>query len=472
MLVGLLWAGVAGATTRAEQLLFAGNLAEALPVAREEAIADPDDLDAQERYIDALLSIGLLGLADQTYRARVEGEADADSWYLFGRVLVDPAEAERAYRRALGADPSHARAEMGLAAVYRATGRLAQAEASYAVAVERDRRLGEAWTGLIATQAALGRRDEAVATARRAIAALPSDADAYLALAALRPEEAVDVLTRAAVAAPSDPRVHASLAEAHLDRGNGAGAVVAAEHALTVSPGMADPALSLVFAEEMIVGNLDAQGYHELLAVRLVEPGDPFAALHTYDALVARYPRSPLPLMGRARVLAGQRDHDRAVADLGRAIGLDPRNQEAQAALGLVLVQAERAEEAVPILERVVARRAGDATLALALASAQESVGDRAGALETVEAARALRPLHVVAALTHARLLSEAGQPVRAYQELLKLAGDVPDERVVLALAAASRDIGRTAEAADLLDVLARSTGNPAFAELAGRLRR
>ena len=49
--------------SEAERLLRAGRVAEALPVARVEAESAPDDLDAQERYIDALLTMGLIGVA-------------------------------------------------------------------------------------------------------------------------------------------------------------------------------------------------------------------------------------------------------------------------------------------------------------------------------------------------------------------------------------------------------------------------
>ncbi|MGK0349098.1 MAG: tetratricopeptide (TPR) repeat protein, partial [Myxococcota bacterium] len=93
----------------AEDLMLAGRIAEALPVAQAEAEAAPGDMDAQERYIDGLLSMGLLGAADATYRARVEAVPSAQSWYLFGRVLVEADEAERAYRIALQSDPEHAR---------------------------------------------------------------------------------------------------------------------------------------------------------------------------------------------------------------------------------------------------------------------------------------------------------------------------------------------------------------------------
>ncbi len=463
---------VAAAAVRpAERLLYAGNLGEGLPAAQGEAEAAPSDLDAQERYIDSLLSMGLLGAADAVYRARVEASPTADSWYLFGRVLIVPEEAVRAYQIALESDPGHSRSHMGLGAVYRATGRFDEAETEYKITLEHDQTLTEARSGLVATQLALERSGDALTTAHLAIEAVPNDPDAYLAVAALAPQDSVDVLSVAAVRASADPRVHAALAEAHLDRGNGQGALVASEHALLVSPSFIDPALSLLFAKEMVAETLDADGYHGLLSGRLIEDEDDFAALAHYDALVGNYAGSSLPLMARARVLSRQGNTERAISDLAAAVGLDPSNQEAQAALGILLLEAGRIEESVTVLERVVERREGDATLALALSRSHEAAGNRPAALQTLATVRRTRPLHVEAALHHARLLSEGGDSQAAYEVLLTVAGELPDARIVLGLAAAAVDVGKTSEAADLLGMIAASTGNDAFATMAERLR-
>ena len=65
--------------------MLSGRVDEALPVARQEAFEDPANLDAQERYIDLLLTVGMAGMAEQTYRDRVQqAPMDADAHYLLG----------------------------------------------------------------------------------------------------------------------------------------------------------------------------------------------------------------------------------------------------------------------------------------------------------------------------------------------------------------------------------------------------
>jgi tetratricopeptide (TPR) repeat protein len=455
----------------AEDLMLAGRIAEALPVAQAEAEAAPGDMDAQERYIDGLLSMGLLGAADATYRARVEAVPSAQSWYLFGRVLVEADEAERAYRIALQSDPEHARSYMGLGAVYRATGRPEEAIDAYDRSLALDPTLSESYSGLVQLHAGLGNNEAARDVAERAIRAIPSDPEGSLMKAILSPESALDTLRTGATAASNDPRIHAALAEQWLDRTNGAEARTSALRALDISESFADPALSLLFAEEMIRGVLDADGYHQLLATRLIEDENIFAAITTYDGLVEQYPESALPLMSRARLKARQGNIDAAITDLANAIGNDSANIEAQAALGLLLLQTGRLAEAISVLGQVVRARPGDTRLTIALAQSQDSGGEKQAALATMERLRGLRPLHVETALLTAKLQAETGDSEKAYETLITVARDIPDERLVLALAAASTDVGRTQDAARWLDRLAMTSGNAAYSELAEKLR-
>ena len=458
--------------SEAEDLMRAGRIAEALPVARAAAEENTGDIDAQELYIDALLTMRLLGIADQTYRARVEAVPTADSWYLFARVLINPDEAERAYRMALQQDEEHARSYMGLGAIYRATGRPTEALAEYERALSFDATLAEAYAGLVQIHLGLSDTAAAKAIAERAKAAIPNDPEGYLILAQLEPETALATLVDGANQAPGDPRIHAALSERWLDAGNGEEARASARRALAISPSFADPALSLMFADEMAREVLDADGYHDLLSTRIIEETEPFAARRKYDELVERYPQSALPYMSRARVRARAGETTEAIDDLARAITNDAGNLDAQAALGLLLLEADRLSEAQSVLSQVVEARAGDATLALALARAQDEAGERDAAAESVATIREARPLHVEAALMQAKFQAEAGDSEAAYETLITLAREVPDERLVLALAAASKDIGRTADAATWLDQLARSSGNPRYSELADALRR
>ncbi len=455
----------------AEDLMLAGRIAEALPVAQAEAEAAPGDMEAQERYIDGLLSMGLLGAADATYRARVEAVPTAQSWYLFGRVLVDANEAERAYRIALDSDPEHARSYMGLGAVYRATGQPDEAIAAYDRSLALDPTLAESYSGLVQLHAALGNNETAREVAERAIRAIPSDPEGYLMKAVLSPDTALDTLRAGSTAASNDPRIHAALAEQWLDRSNGAEARTSALRALEISESFADPALSLLFADEMIRGALDSEGYHQLLATRLIEDDNIFAAITAYDALVVQYPQSALPLMSRARLKARQGNTEDAITDLANAIGNDSGNVEAQAALGLLLLESSRLAEAISVLGQVVRARPGDTRLTIALARSQDTAGEKQAALATMDRLRILRPLHVETALLTAKLQAETGDSDKAYETLITVAREIPDERLVLALAAASTDIGRTQDAARWLDRLAMTSGNAAYSELAEKLR-
>jgi predicted Zn-dependent protease len=103
---------------------------------------------------------------------------------------------------------------------------------------------------------------------------------------------------------------------------------------------------------------------------------------------------------------------------------------------------------------------------------AAEATGDRVTALEELEAAGTRFPWDARVALTRAKILSDAGRSEDAYLVLGGAVERLPgDDRLVLTLAAAAKDLGRNEEAAVLLDELARRTRNPAFTDLARKLR-
>jgi tetratricopeptide (TPR) repeat protein len=472
LLVLLVWSPVSLAASEVEALLWAGRVAEALPAAQAEAEAAPADLAAHERYIDILLSLGMPSLADATYRERLGNTPDADSHYLLGRAVLTAEEAQVLYGEALRLDPTHARSLMGMGAVHRALGQYGESVVAYRSALGIDPRLGEAWAGLGAALLSQGQVEEALAAARQGMANVPEEADSYLAVSVLAPSDAEQVLKQAVKSIPDDPRVHAALAEVLLEAGNGRGARKEAEAALAIDPGRGDARLSLMFAESMARGWLDADGYRGMVEARGLEDAAPLVAREKYDALVASYPRSPLPWMGRARARAGQGDAAGAMEDLGTALELDAANIEAMAAMGLVLLELGRASEARPPLKRAATDRPHDASLAVAAAMAAEATGDRVTALEELEAAGTRFPWDARVALTRAKILSDAGRSEDAYLVLRGAVERLPgDDRLVLTLAAAAKDLGRNEEAAVLLDELARRTRNPAFTDLARKLR-
>lgn len=468
----LLWSPVSLAGSEVEVLLRAGRVAEALPAARAEAEAAPSDLAAQERYIDILLSLNMPGLADATYRERLGRTPDADSYYLLGRAVLTAEEARELYETALKLDPNHARSMMGMGAVQRAVGQYEEAATSYRAALAIDPGLGEAWAGLGAALLSLGRVDDALQAARQGMANVPGEPDAYLAVSVLAPSEAEEVLTQAVKQIPDDPRLHAALAEVYLEAGNGRGARKEATAALDIDPTRGDARLSLLFADSMARGWMDADGYRGMVEARALEESAPLAARERYDALVAAHSESPLPWMGRARVRAGQGDALGAMEDLREALTRDADNIEAMGAMGLVLLQMGRASEARPPLVRAASERPQDASLAVAAAMAAAASGDRTTALQELDDASTRFPWDARVALTRAKILAEQGRSEEAYRVLKEAAERLPgDDRLVLSLAAAAKDLGRNEEAAVLLDELARRTGNQAFSDLARKVR-
>lgn len=111
----------------------------------------------------------------------------AEGWYVLGSEVedADPAEARRAYRRALELDPSHAGAHVNLGCLEHEANHLTAAERHYRAAL--DARAGDdvAAFNLGVVLEDLGRLDEARAWYQRALEADPSCADAHYNLARL-----------------------------------------------------------------------------------------------------------------------------------------------------------------------------------------------------------------------------------------------------------------------------------------------
>ncbi len=458
--------------SEAEELLRAGRVADALPVARAEAESAPSDLDAHERYIDILMTASLFGVAQETYEERAREVGDADSWYLLGRALPTADAARTAYERALELDAEHPRAHMGLGAILRAEGRIEEAVSAYQESVARDPTVGEAWAGLAAAQLGLGQQEEALASARQAVTHVPGEPEGYLLVAMLAPDEGLAVLQEAARRIPGDARVHAALAEHHLDAGDGAAAQSAARQALTIDASRTDAGLSLLFATSMAEGTLDAEGYRGLIEARALEEEDPRAARTRYDELVETYPDTPLTHMGRARVRMGAGNRSGAIEDLGEAMKLDPANVEASAALGLAMLEEGRTGEARLLLRRATQARPGDVSLAVAAATASAASGRREEATGFLEASAEVRPHDGRIPLTHAQLLEQAGEREEAHEVLREALLRIPqDDRLILALATSARHLGRIEEAVELLEILAERSGNDELRDLARRLQ-
>jgi thioredoxin-like negative regulator of GroEL len=105
------------------------------------------------------------------------------------------------------------------------------------------------------------------------------------------------------------------------------------------------------------------------------------------------------------------------------------------------------------------------------LAKAELASGDTPGARDRLARLNASRPTDVEVILAYAGALAASKDSDGAYRFLSGAVRKVSDARVVLALAAAARDIGKFDEAASLVDELARQSGEERLHAVAEQLR-
>lgn len=462
----IVWALALAWGSKAEQLMYAGDVAGALELAKAEAETAPENVAAQERYIDLLLNLYLVDEAVKRARKAVEQRpTDPDAHYLLGRALPDVAQARRAYENALKLEPLHARSHMGMGALHTAAGDPSRAAAAYGRAVRIDSGLSEAWLGLIRSHISAEHLEDALAVSHKAIEALPEHPDGYLTAAVLDEARAVELLETAAKKAGHDARVHAALADRYLERGKGAAALAAAQRALAINA--ADPVALRVqlFARELKKGTLDAAGYQALLAARKTN------GVPEHDALVARYRKSPAVLIARSRAHRAVGDDSAALADLASARGLAPNEPEILGQLGLLLIDLKRPAEAVAPLARAREGRPWDNSLTVAWAKALSLSDQHQPALEAYRELIRRSPYDTQLTIAYADALLRAGKPEAAYQTVLAAAEKRMDDQLVVALMATAAQAGRFTEAADIMQQIADRTGDPRAAQLARELR-
>jgi tetratricopeptide (TPR) repeat protein len=471
LLFGLSFAAAARAEDEVDALIRLSRWSEAVPAAIAAADARPGDLDAHERLIDLLLSLGKPAEATQRYQERVDAHpSDADAWYLLGRAHVAAESSRSAYRRALEIEPDHARAWMGLGGILRVTGDPRGGAAAYQEALKRDPTLGEAWSGLLQLVIAGGDRAAIVATATAATQSAPGLAEGWLALAGYSPADAPTALRAGAKAAPNDARIRVALAEQLLAEGAGAEALEQARAALALDRTAAPARLAVMYARSMSTGALDAAGFAAVRAAIAEEAKGPEAALTAWTALIRKYPRSAIPLIRRASFLA-TRDPAAAKADLETARRLDPQNEEANAALGLLLQSQGDHARAIELLTAALRERDDDASLTIALARSIAETGRVEDAEALYVAAQSRLPQEPTLAIAHAELVQRLGNPVRATDLLRDAWKRTGDARVLFAWGVAARSAERWDEAARVFQSLAEVTGKPELAQMAKELR-
>jgi tetratricopeptide (TPR) repeat protein len=456
--------GVAHAEAPAAAIsaLRRNDLGTSLDLTKAFIAEHPNDVEANELLIDILAGLGLAQDSERYYGERASvSPNDADCWYLAGRAAITVEDSEKRYRKALEIAPGHARANMGLGSIARSKNDMPEAAARYNDALAKDPTLTEAWASLVQVELQRGNRAAAIDVARRALVAVPKSPEPYLMLSALRPIEAVDVLVRGAVAVPDEPKIQVALARAYIDHEDWKNAVAAYEAALVISD--ADPGVRIErgVAQEVVAGKLVSSSAIQLLQVR-ADRSSADVRLQKLDAVVDANPQSMYARLARGNLLAESSRYDVAEHDLVDAVRLSPANGDALASLGALYLNRGRAAEAIPLLNQAAKIHPGDPSLVIARASAIVQVDSSAGELALREA-MARFPFEGKIPVLIARLLVARGNPQGAYVELEAAAQRSPSPDVLLQWADVAQRLGRTADEARILHLLAATTGDPRF---------
>ncbi len=133
----------------------------------------------------------------------------------------------------------------------------------------------------------------------------------------------------------------------------------------------------------------------ELQGLLLLREGRAQDALVELDAAIARSPGIPGLHICRADARMRLNNVPGAAADAAEAVILSPRNAQAKALLGVILIEMEQPGDAVACLAEAVAAEPRRAAYHQRLAEAQERMGDTAAAAATLQAGIRLLPGHI-----------------------------------------------------------------------------
>jgi len=310
------------ALAAALQLHRAGRLADAERAYRQVLHADPQNVDA----------LHLLGvLANQA------GQAD---------VAVD------LIRRAIAIRPALEAAHNNLGNVLREQGKLDEAAECFRKALQFKPAYAEAHYNLAGTLQQQGRLDAAVAGYRRAIELRPGYAEAHNNLGVAltehgEPDAAIASLQQALQLQPDAAEVHNNLGAALKDQGDLEAAVASYKRALQCRPQYAEAHYNLGLAR-MAQRMLDAALDHFRRALQF-RPD--YAEAHNSLG-------STLRALGRTRA---------AIESYHRALQIDPAYSEAHCNLGLALADQKDLPAAVASFRHVMALRPDSLSARLAL---------------------------------------------------------------------------------------------------------
>ena len=352
------------------------------------------DADAAIAILEkAMGTDGMAGLRLGRLReSRGELDQAIDAYKAAGGVLSGPAKGEALGRMAVAEDSrgmagAAASAEAAVAAdpegvwptiamSYRRAhgGQLDEAVALAQKAVAAGG--GAAATGALAhAQAAKGDMAAAEATYRQAIAADPTAIGPIVGLASVlratgRAAEAEPMLKKAIDSSPGAVEAYKEMARVKVALGRSQEAISDANLAAAMAEN--DPE-----AKELVVEVRVARSLQDVSA------GQIDLAVQDLTQLRDQNPGSAVVRLGLGRAQIARRDADAALAELQKAVEIDPKNAEAQYQLGYVQqVMKQNPGAAVPPFEKAVEAEPGNAMFRTSLGSALLGAGQTDRAVE------------------------------------------------------------------------------------------
>jgi tetratricopeptide (TPR) repeat protein len=407
------------------------------------------------------------GAPDATDEARGRAYGELGRYY-HAYELLDAAAA--AYAVAARMDPVNLQWPYGQGLVAEATGDLEGALGFFRSALQR--RPGE---GVLQYQvghvlAELGRLEEAQAMLEAAHEALPREPAIVAALGELalqqgQPEQAIDLLTQVLRAVPAANRLHYPLALAYRQTGDMEAAREHLEARGEIGVTINDPFQGSL--ADLATGELA----YLLRGHKAFGAGDFAAAAEAYGQAVQAAPDSARARVDHAAALAQSGRRDEAMAELERAVALDPDNPTAQYNLGRLLeLTGKRLPEALERYRRAAELQPEDPEAHFRAGVLMVDLGRLPEAKVYLEAALARHPQDGRLTSALARILAASPQPElrdgpRAIELAQRVVAAQPDAFYVETLAMAFAEAGRCAEAAELQQQLveaAREAGQDA----------
>lgn len=408
----------------------------------------------------------------------------ADVQLTLGRALGAAArhiEASDALRRYVDLRPAEIPARLELARSLRAQGRAIEAIPLLEAATVFAPKDVDLYRELGVTYSAAKNANQAIGAYEKAVDLAPRDDDALERLAhelhaQKEYDRALTLATRALETRLNDPALHRLRGQIHADKGEDQRARSELERAHFLDPNNLElgKELGLVLARlghaDKAVPLLEASWSKGMttpeialaLAGSLRELGRTDEALATLETARASHPEAAEALLQLAFLYEQRGDLDRAVVTYREVTRLRADAPEALDRAARAYLKLDMPDEAVQTLEQLIRARPGDAGAYFELGKAYAKLSNEEEAVLAWTRAAELRPTHLATwvelARAHARQRNLAAS-VDAYRQALRLEPSAREES--LELAAVLDQLGKTAERADVLQKLGATRSDP-----------